>query len=355
MQGSFEIVAANLAKITGFGLPLLVHAYAVAGAPATSYHLLKTIHVAAAPGGGEYFDYITFDPDARRVYASHGTAVNVFDADSGSVVGTIAGLIRCHGIAVVHELGKGFITDGDAGKVVSFDTASLKINAEVKADYDANAITYDTASRRIFSFNKASKNVTVIDPAKETVIATIPLGGAPDATATDGKGMMYVNLEDVNQVLAIDSVGLAIKARWPVAPAGQPTSMALDRQQGRLFIGGREPKILVVMNTENGKILQSFAIGDHVDTTTFDPQTGFTASSTREGTINIFREDSADKFSPVENVKTEYGAKTMALDPKTHNLWVDTSDFGAPQPPAKRPNPLPAAIPGTFRMLIYTR
>ncbi|PYT14679.1 MAG: hypothetical protein DMG59_16525 [Acidobacteria bacterium] len=146
--------------------------------------------------------------------------------------------------------------------------------------------------------------------------------------------MIYDNLEDTNELIAIDSRTLKIKARWPVAPAGQPVSMAMDRQHRRLFIGGRNPKLLVVMDADSGKIIgQPFPIGDRVDSNVYDPETGMVASSTREGTIHIFHEDSPDRFSIVETVKTEFGAKTMALDPKTHNLFVDTSDFDAPPAP----------------------
>jgi hypothetical protein len=167
--------------------------------------------------------------------------------------------------------------------------------------------------------------------------------------------MIYDNLEDTNEVLAIDSGSLMIKSRWKVAPAGQPVSIAMDRQSRRLFIGGRNPKLLVVMNADTGKIIgQSFPIGDRVDTNIFDPETGMIAASTREGTIHILHQDSPDKISLIETVKTEFGAKTMAHDPKTHNLYVDTSDFGpAPAPTAQQRNPQPVAAPGTFRLLIY--
>ena len=195
----------------------------------------------------------------------------------------------------------------------------------------------------------------MIDPAKGTVIATISLGGAPEQAVADGKGMIYDNLEDTNEVIAIDSSTLKIKSRWKVAPAGQPVSIAMDRQHRRLFIGGRNPKMLVVMDADSGKIIgQSFPIGDRVDANVYDPETGMIAAATREGTIHVFHEDSPDKISLVEIVKTEFGAKTMALDPKTRNLYVDTSDFGpAPAPTPQQKNPQPVAKPGTFRLLIY--
>ncbi|HTA71222.1 MAG TPA: hypothetical protein VK776_23210 [Bryobacteraceae bacterium] len=326
-------------------------------APSGGYHLIKTVPLGAAEGGGEYFDYITVDPAARRVYVSHGTEVKVLDADSYAVLGTITGFKRDHGVAVVPELGRGFVSDGDLGQAIIFDLKTFKKMGEVKADKDADSILYDPASKHIFVFNGEPKSATVVDPAKGTVLATIALGGAPEQAVADGKGMIYDNLEDTNEVVAIDARAMQVKSRWPVAPAGQPVSIAMDRKTRRLFISGRNPKLLVVMDADSGKIIgQSFPIGDRVDTTIFDPATGMVASSTREGTIHIFHEDSPDKLSMVETVKTEFGAKTMGLDPKTHNLFVSTSDFDPPGPPTeKQRNPQPRAKPGTFRVLVYGR
>jgi YVTN family beta-propeller protein len=331
-----------------------IGSFVLAGPP-SGYHLLKKIPFGAAPGTIEYFDYITFDPATRRLYLSHGTEVKVLDADSASVIGTISDLKRCHGIVVLNDLGRGFITDGDAGQVVIFDLKTFKKLGQVKADEDADSILYDSVSKHIFVFNGRPKSSTVIDPAKGTVVATIPLGGAPEQAVADGKGVIYDNLEDTNEVVAIDSRSLKVKSRWPVAPAGQPVAIAMDRQHRRLFISGRNPKLLVVMDADTGKIIgQPFPIGDRVDTNVYDPDTGMIAASTREGTIHIFHEDSPDKISAVETVKTEFGAKTMGHDPKTHNLYVDTSDFGpAPAPTPQQPNPQPVAKPGTFRLLIY--
>lgn len=335
---------------------LLLGILALASPPTGGYHLLKKIPLGAAPGGGEYFDYITVDAAARRVYLSHGTEVKVVDADSAAVVGAISGLKRCHGIALVNELGKGFISDGDAGKVVIFDIASLKVTGEVKTEPDADSIIYDPASKRIFSFNGDPHNVTVIDPANGTVVKTLPMGGGPEYAVADGKGMVYDNNEDTNEVVAIDSRALTIKARWPVAPAGAPTAITMDPQHRRLFTSGRNPQMLVVMDADNGKVIQSFPISAGADANVYEPETGLLFVSTREGIIHIFHEDSPDKLSEVETVKTEYGAKTMALDPKTHNLYVTTSDFGPPPAQtAQQPNPRRRAIPGTFRLLIYGR
>ena len=327
-------------------------------AAAPGYHLLRKISLGAAPGGGEYFDYVTVDPAARRLYLSHGTEVQVLDADKFTLLGTITGgLKRDHGIALVPDAGRGFISDGDTGQVTMFDLKTLKSTGQIKAEKDADFILYDPVSKRIFTFNGSSKNSTVIDPEKGTVVATIPLAGAPEQAVPDGRGTIYDNLEDTNEVIAIDSIALKVKSRWPVAPAGQPVSIAMDRQHQRLFVAGRNPKMLVMLDAGSGKVIgPSFPIGDRVDTTIYDPESGFVFASTREGTIHVFHEDSPDKLSPVEVVKTEFGAKTMGFDSKTHDLFVDTSDFDPPAAPTKQqPNPQPRAKPGTFRLLVYGR
>lgn len=320
------------------------------------YHLLRKVSLGAAEGGGEYFDYITFDATARRVYLSHGTEIKVLNADTDAVIGTITGLKRDHGVALVPELGRGFITDGDAGQVVIFDLKTLKTVGQIKADRDADSILYDPVAKRIFCFNGEPNSATVIDPAKAEVITTLQLGGAPEQAVADGKGMIYNNLEDKGEVIAIDSRTLQITARWPVAPAAQPVSITMDRQHRRLFIGSRNPKILVVMNADTGKVIGSpFPIGGRVDTNIFDVETAIVAASTGDGTIDIFHEDSPDKLSKLETVTTEFGAKTMALDPKTHNLLVDTSDFSEPVDSGKGRGPQRRAVAGTFRLLIYGR
>jgi YVTN family beta-propeller protein len=332
--------------------------YLLAAGGVGGYHLLKKVSLGAAPGDTEYFDYINVDSAGRRVYLSHGTEFKVVDADNFSVVGTISGdFKRDHGIALVPELGKGFISDGELGAAVVVDLKTLKTTGQVKAEKDADTILYDPASKHVFTFNGSSKNSTVIDPAKETVVATIPLGGAPEQAVADGKGMIYNVLQSTNEVVAIDTRANTVKSRWTVAPAGAPTTIAMDRQHRRLFVGGRNPKLLVVMDADSGKIIgPSFPIGDRVDTNVFEPESGMVAAATREGTIHIFHEDSPDKLSVVETVKSEFGAKTMGLDPKTHNLFLTTSDFDPPPPPnEKQRNPQPIAKPGTFRVLIYGR
>lgn len=328
------------------------------GTAATSgYHQLKKYPFGPAEGSTrEYFDYITVDSSARRVYVSRGTEIQVLDADSGAVVGNITGLKQDHGVAVAAEFGRGFITDGGEGKVVIFDLKTLKPVGEAKADKDADSIVYDPASKRVFSMNGDSHNCTVIDAKSGSVVRNIDLGGGPEFAVADGKGTVYVNIEDKNELVSLDSQQLNIKSRWPLAPAGTPTALAIDLQHRRLFSAGRNPQMLVVLNADTGKVIQSFPISAGVDAAAYDPETGLIFASTREGMIHIFHEDSPDKFSEVETVKTEYGAKTMGLDAKTHNLFVDTADFAAPAAPtAEHPHPQRTAVPGSFHVLVYGR
>jgi DNA-binding beta-propeller fold protein YncE len=335
---------------------VLLGTVALAAPPASGYHLLKKIPLGGAPGGGEYFDYVFVDTAARRVYLSHGTEVKVIDADNFSVVGTISGLNRCHGIVVLPDLGKGFITDGEAGKVVVFDPKSLKATGEIKNSPDTDSIIYDPATKLIFTFNGDSKNASVIDPVKETLLKTIDFGGGVEQSVADGKGTIYDNNEEKNDIAVLDTHTLTIKTRWPVAPAGSPVAMDMDREHRRLFSSGRDPQFLNLIDADSGKILQSLPISSGADANVFDPDSGLLFVSTRAGKLHVFHEDSPDKLSEVETIDTEYGAKTMNIDPKTHNLFLVTSDFGAPGPPTKKhPKPERAAIPGTFRLLVYGR
>jgi hypothetical protein len=340
-----------------FGACFLLGTYAQPKPAAPGYHLLKTISLPPAPGNVEYFDYVTVDSEARRVYVSHGTEVVVLNADDYSVVGKIGGLKRCHGVVVVKSLGKGYITDGEAQNVVVFDTKTLKVTGEIKTDQpDTDSLIYEPVSKRIFTFNGSSHNTTVIDPVKGTVIKHLDLIGAVEFPAVDGKGMIYDNNEDKNDVVAIDARAITIKARWPGAPAGQLVAMAMDQKNRRLFSSGRNPQFLVMMDANNGKVIQSFPITAGVDANIFEPATGLLFVSTREGFVHIYHEDSPNKLSEVETVKTEYGAKTMQIDSKTHNIFLSTSDFDPPAAPTeKQPHPLARSKQGNFRVLVFGR
>ncbi|HKW76341.1 MAG TPA: hypothetical protein VJN64_12510 [Terriglobales bacterium] len=339
------VVVSSVIAVVGFAL--------VASAKG-GYHLLKTYKFGAAEGSTrEYFDYITVDSPARRVYLSRGTEISVINADDGKVIGKITGLERDHGVALAHEFGRGFISDGAQGKVIIFDLKTLKKTGEAPAEKDADCVLYDPASKQVFVMEGDPSSATVIDAKTGKAVKTIALGGAPEFAVADGKGTVFANLEDKNEVIAIDSSKLTIKSRWPVAPAGGPTALAFDPQHRRLFSAGRKPQMLVIMDADNGHVIQSFPISAGVDAAAFEPKTGLIFVSTREGMIHIFHEDSPDKYSEVETVKTEYGAKTMGLDTRTDHLFVDTADFSSPKPGADQSRPQRIAVPGTFRVLVY--
>jgi len=348
----------SLCALAAMLCSLLLAVPVFAGEQFGGYHLLKKVPLGSATKGAvrEYFDYITVDASERRVYLSHGTEVMVVNADDNSVIGTVPGLKLAHGTLLLKDLGRGFISDGGGDRVVIFDLKSLKTLGEIKAGGNPDCIMYDSASKHIFTFNGRTKDSTVVDPATATVIATVPMGGRAEFAAADGNGMIYNNIEDTNEVVALDSRTLKIKARWPLAPAATPTAMAIDVKNRRLFIGGRN-KTLAIMNADSGKILQTFPITNGVDTIIYDAESGLLYASTREA-IHIFHEDNPDKFTEVETVKTEFGAKTMGLDTRTHRLFVDTADFGPPPPPTpEEPHPESERVPtpGTFRLLIYGR
>jgi YVTN family beta-propeller protein len=280
----------------------------------------------AIPGQGSW-DYLAVDDDARRLYVSHGTQVEVLDVDSASIVGSIPKTPGVHGIAVAPELGRGFVSNGQSSTVTVFDLKTLKPIVGVPTGQKPDAIIYDPATARVFAFNGGSNSATAIDAATGKVAGTVNLGGGPEFAAADGKGFVYNNLEDESMVLKINSRDLKVEQRWPTAPCASPSSMAMDRVNRRLFLGCRS-KVMAVMDADTGKVITTLPIGDHVDATAFDPQNKMIFNSNGEGTISVIRQDGPDKYSVVETVKTLPRAKTMALDPRTHQLFLSTAENG---------------------------
>jgi DNA-binding beta-propeller fold protein YncE len=278
------------------------------------------------PGTGGW-DYLNVDEAARRLYVSHGTQVEVVNIDSKSLEATIPNTPGVHGIALAPELGRGFTSNGQASTVTIFDLKTLKKIGDVPTGKKPDAIIYDPATSQVFAFNGDSESATVISAADGKVAGTIPLGGGPEFAVADGAGFVYDNLEDKRQIVKIDAKKLAVVERWPVAPCEAPSSMAMDRANHRLFIGCRS-KIMAVVDSESGKVIATLPIGDHVDATAFDEDSKLIFFSNGEGTISVFHQDSADKYSAVETVKTLPRAKTMALDPKSHQLFLSTAEGG---------------------------
>jgi DNA-binding beta-propeller fold protein YncE len=298
---------------------------ALFAAPASSggYSVIKKIPL---PGTGSW-DYLTVDEAARRLYVSHGTQVEVLDIDALTVVGSIPKTPGVHGVALAPETGRGFVSNGQANNVTIFDLKTLKPIADVAAGQKPDAIIFDPATARVFAFNGGSHSATAIDAAAGKVAGTVDLGGGPEFAAADGKGYVYDNLEDESLVLKINASDLKVEQRWPTAPCSSPSSMAMDRANRRLFLGCRS-KVMAVLNADTGKVITTLPIGDHVDATAFDTETRMIFNSNGEGTVTVIHQDDPDKYSVVETVKTAPRAKTMALDPKTHRLFLSTAENG---------------------------
>ena len=326
---------------------LLLAAAAVAAA-GPGYHIMATYQL----GGDGGWDYLTVDARARRLYISRATHVMVVDADSGKSVGDIADTPGVHGIALAPELGRGFVSNGREGTVSIFDPKTLATSSKVKVGDNPDAILYDSATKRVFAFNGRSQDATALDAAKGTVLGTIKLGGKPEFAASDGRGEIFVNIEDKSELLAIDPNRLEVKTRWPLAPCTEPSGLALDRKNRRLFVGC-DNKMMAVVNADNGKVIATLPIGEGVDATGFDAETNLAFASCGEGVLTVVREESPDKFSVAENVPTQQGARTMALDSGTHKVWVVTAKFGPP-PAATPDNPHPrrSIVPDTFVALV---
>jgi DNA-binding beta-propeller fold protein YncE len=288
-----------------------------------SYHLIKKIPI---PGQGG-FDYLTIDEGARRLYVSHGIQVEVLDVDSGDIVGKIPNTLGVHGIAIAPELGRGFVSDGQASTVTIFDLKTLKTIAEVPTGKKPDAIIYDQATSQVFAFNGGNNSTTVISAADGKVTGTLDLGGGPEFAVADGNGYVFNNLEDQSKLAKINSRKLSVDEHWPLAPCEAPSSMAMDRPNRRIFIGCRS-KVMAVVDADSGKVITTVPIGDHVDASAFDPDSRLIFNSNGEGTISVIHEDSPDKYSVVQTVKTLPRAKTLALDPKTHQLFLSTVEDG---------------------------
>jgi len=347
-----------LDRLTTCAVFLLLGSLAVAAPPGDSYHLIKKVTLGGEGASeGRNWDYLTVDPAARRIYISHATHVLVVDEDQGKVVGDIPDTKGVHGIALATDLGKGYTSNGGAASVTIFDIKTLKPISTVKTTgKNPDSIIYDPDTKRVFTFNGRSANSTVIDATTGKVVGTVVLGGKPETPVLDGKGNIFVNIEDKNSLAEFDTKTLIVSHRYPMAGCKGPSGIAMDTATRRIFSGCSDSNVMAITNADTGKQIAALPIGEDTDASAFDPATGFAFASCKEGVVTIIHEDSPDKFSVVGNVKTEYGAQTMALDPKTHNVYTVTADFGpAPAPTAEEPHPDPAAKADTFRLLVLGR
>lgn len=328
-----------------FMLVLLCATGSVACAQQTlsPYHLDKKIKV---PGDGGW-DYLTVDTVHRRLFVSHGNAVNVISLNTGIVEATIDGLEGVHGVAIATDLNRGFISEGQGNRVTVFDLSTLRIKARVPVTgKDPDCILYDPFSRRIFTFNGDSKNATAIDARTLKVLGTIRLGGSPEFAVSDGKGKIYNNLEDVNELVVLDPKSLSVLKRVTLTPCEGPTALALDRQHQRLFTACRGNRGLSVLDASTGGIITTLPIGAGVDAARYDPRTGLVFASSGDGTVTIIHEDAPDRYRVVQTLDIAPGARTMGFDPRTGKIFLSVG--------RRDLNQRGKVVPGTFNVLVFS-
>lgn len=313
-----------------------------------NYHLIKKTTI----GGEGGWDYLLADADAGRLYVSHGTQVEVLDLKSHEKIGVLSPTPGIHGIAVVPGTTVGYTTNGRPNTATLFDTKTLKPVKEIPTGKKPDAILYDAFSKRVFIFNNEGNSATVLEAATGNVVGTVELGGAPEAAVTDDHGLIFVNLEDKNEVAVFDARSLVVKHHWSLGTGEEPTGLAFDKAHHRLFSTCQ--KIMVVMDSQTGKVLAQVPTGSGTDGAVFDTSTGAAISSNGEGSLTVVKEVKPNQFEAVQTVTTQRGARTITIDPKSHHVFVITAEYGpAPAATTENPRPRPAVLPGTFAVLEY--
>jgi DNA-binding beta-propeller fold protein YncE len=312
-------------------------------------HVVNTYKI----GGEGWWDYLTIDPASRHLFLSRGTHVMVIDADSGKMLGDIPDTQGVHGIALDADNGRGFTSNGREGTVTIFDLNTFKPLDKVKdVGENPDAILFDSATKRVFTMNGRSQDTTAIDAASGKIVGKIPLGGKPEFGVSTGAGEVFVNIEDKSELVVFDPKDLKVKSRWPLAPCQEPSGLAMDMKNRRLFVGC-DNKMMAVVDADSGKVISTMPIGEGVDANRFDPDTQLAFASCGDGSLTVVHEDSPNKFSVVQSVATARGARTMTLDPKTHQIYLVTAKFGPPPAAtASNPHPRPAMLPDSFMVLV---
>ena len=313
-----------------------------------SYHVAHRYTL----GGDGGWDYLALDTVGHRLFIAHQDRVIVVDPEGGKALGEIRGLNRAHGVAFAYEAGRGFATSGADSMVTIFDLKSLRVLGHTMVPPDDDAVLYDPATKRIFTFNGDAHSATAIDAVSGKRIGDIELGAGPEFGVSSGDGKLFVNLEDKNAVAEIDAAAMRVKRQWSLAGCESPTGLAIDRAHHVLFSGCRN-KVMAISDATNGALVTTVPIGQGVDACRFDPGTQLAFASNGDGTLTVIHEDTPTAFTVVANVITKPGARTMELDPKTHRVFTATADFGpAPAATAKQPRPRPPVVPGTFTLLV---
>jgi YVTN family beta-propeller protein len=337
-------------RVTGLIFGICLAGRVPAAVPAPDYQFIRQIQLPGATG----WDYLSIDARARRLYVTHGDHIDVIDLDLNRLVGSIADTPGAHGFAIAHELTRGYASDGQTSQVSVVDLAKQTTIAHVTTGTGPDAIVFNPRHNEVYTFNGRGNSSTVIDARRNKVAATIVLPGQPEFAVVDPQAdRVYANIEDKNLLIAIDGGSHKIVALWQISPGESPSGLAIDTAHHRLFVGCRNHKMLMV-DSQNGRVIATVPIGSLVDANEFDPKTMLAFSSNGDGTLTVALEETPDQLNVVQTVKTQLGARTMALDPKTHNIYLVTADR---QPPplaaAAVPAGRPAIVPGSFRVLVY--
>lgn len=330
---------------TTFAAFLILLTAAVA-ANAQQYKVTGNIPI---PGEGGW-DYLYADSANRMLYVAHNSVVDVVSLDSEKPVAQISGMKHVHGIAVAHSLNRGFISDGGSGEVVVFNLKTHAVEQKVKAGVNPDGILYDPASQRVFAFNGGSHDATAIDAATGKVAGTIALDGKPEFPVTDAKGNVYANIEDKSEIVHLDPHTLKIKATWSIAPCQEPSGLAMDVRDHRLFSVCQD-KLMAVVDAESGKVVATVPIGQGPDAARYDAGHKLAFSSNgRDGTLTVVKQEGPDKYVVAQTVATERSARTMALDAKTRKIYLAAAKLGPPKPPSR----YPSVVAGTFHLLVVS-
>ena len=347
---TFKLSAALLPALLALGAmasaPLAAHAAAPTATTAAPYSLKATYPIA----GDGWWDYLAYDAPSNRLFIAHATHVQVVDPDTGRVTGEIADTPGVHGVALADDLGKGYTSNGQENTVSVFDLKTLQVKTKLKTTGEnPDFIAYDRGSHRVFTFNGRSSNATIIDATTNRVVGTIALGGKPEAAVVDGHGRIYVNIENKSELTAIDTASGRVAATWPLKGCDEPSALAIDADAHRLFAGCHNRE-MVVVDADNGAVVSTLPIGEGVDADAYDAATHLAFSSQGDGTLTVVRAEGGDRYRVVQDAPTRRGARTMALNPVSHDVYLVTADFEAA--PAGAAHGRRAVKPGTFRLLV---
>jgi DNA-binding beta-propeller fold protein YncE len=307
-----------------------------------NYSIIRKLKIHSSGG----WDYISVDESHQKIYVSHGNQVNILDLNSGDSVGYVPNTNGVHGIAFVPEKNEGYISAGRLNSVITFDLTTYQVKDSIKVGKNPDAIFYDASQKKIITCNGASQDASFIDVGTDKVVFTLPLGGKPETAVSDEKGLVFINIEDKNEVVKVDGIHYKILEHFPLVGGEEPTGLSIDPKTHRLFVSSGN-KMIYILNSQNGKEITKIATGSGTDGNGFDPGTHLIFSSNGEGTLTIIKELSANKFELIKNLTTEVGGRTMCISTTNHHVYIPTADY-LPKVAGQR---YPRTVPGSFRIL----